>query len=163
MSTTSSDIDFLNTLKKSGLLTEQALQKFVTSFPDLVSHADKMATAMIRHGLLTPFQARQLLTGKYRGLQMGPYKLLEHIGTGGMGAIFLAEHTALNRRVAIKVLPVEKAKNQELLQRFYREARAAAALDHRALDHHEPARGRFVAVSTAGAEYLRNHRVRTRA
>jgi serine/threonine protein kinase len=47
-----------------------------------------------------------------------------------MGTVFLCEHTSMRRRVAIKVLPVAKAKDPSYLERFYREARAVAALDH---------------------------------
>ncbi len=49
---------------------------------------------------------------------MGPYKILEQIGAGGMGEVFLAEDTRLGRKVAIKVLPAEFASDPERLARF---------------------------------------------
>src|SRR5262249_15282832 len=52
------------------------------------------------------------------------------LGAGGMGAVFLCEHTLMGHRVAIKVLPDEKSRDRTALGRFYREARAAAGLDH---------------------------------
>src|SRR5579884_4109945 len=86
---------------------------------------------MLRDGLLTKFQADQVLQGKARGFVLGgKYKLLEHLGAGGMGTVYLCEHTTMRRRVAIKVLPVAKARDDSYLERFYREARAVAALDH---------------------------------
>jgi len=130
MLATSSDLDFLKLVRKSGLLKEEEVQKFENTSPVSLGEPTAIAAEMIRLGLITTFQSKVLLSGKYKGFILGPYKVLEPIGKGGMGRIFLAEHTSLLRRVAIKVLPVEKAKNQELLQRFYREARAAAALDH---------------------------------
>ena len=64
------------------------------------------------------------------GSSLGPYKILEKIGAGGMGEVFLAEDTRLNRKVAVKVLPPHFASIPERLKRFEREARAAAALNH---------------------------------
>ena len=64
------------------------------------------------------------------GSSLGPYQILEKIGAGGMGEVFLAEDTRLNRKVAIKVLPAEFAADRERLARFEQEAKAAAALNH---------------------------------
>src|SRR5206468_6479150 len=55
--------------------------------------------------------------------------VLERLGAGGMGSVYLCEHTLMRRRVAVKVLP-EKSADSSSLERFYREARAVAALDH---------------------------------
>ena len=64
------------------------------------------------------------------GKSLGPYKIIDTLGAGGMGEVFLAEDTRLGRKVAIKVLPAEFASDPERLARFEQEARAAAALDH---------------------------------
>jgi serine/threonine protein kinase len=89
-----------------------------------------MAERFFKAGLVTNFQNEQLLKGKFRGFSIGKYKVLERIGAGGMGQVFLCEHPHLRRRAAIKVLPVDRASEEALLGRFLREARAAAALDH---------------------------------
>ncbi len=64
------------------------------------------------------------------GASLGPYKILEQLGAGGMGEVYLGEDTRLGRKVAIKVLPAEFASDPERLARFEQEARAAAALNH---------------------------------
>src|SRR5207248_7413217 len=74
---------------------------------------------------------KQLLQGKYRRFLInGKYKLLEPLGAGGMGQVFLCFHIYMHRPVALKVLPTDKVQDPSTLERFYREARAAGALDH---------------------------------
>ena len=64
------------------------------------------------------------------GQTLAHYKILEKIGSGGMGDVYLAEDTKLDRKVALKVLPPELAESEERRARFKREAKALAALDH---------------------------------
>jgi serine/threonine protein kinase len=64
------------------------------------------------------------------GTRLGPYEILAAIGAGGMGEVYRARDTRLNRNVAIKVLPEHLAKDPEALARFRREAMAVAALAH---------------------------------
>ena len=63
-------------------------------------------------------------------LMLGHFKVVERIRTGGMGAVFRAVDTRLNRPVAIKVLPPAQARDPGSVQRFRNEAQAAAQLDH---------------------------------
>src|SRR5258706_6909312 len=62
--------------------------------------------------------------------EIGRYKLLSLLGSGGMGEVFLALDTRLNRKVAIKLLPLEFAVDPERVRRFEQEARAVSALNH---------------------------------
>src|SRR5262245_39241000 len=64
------------------------------------------------------------------GTQLGPYKILSPIGAGGMGEVYKASDTRLDRVVAIKVLPPHWAQDPEMRQRFGREAQAIAGLNH---------------------------------
>ncbi len=65
------------------------------------------------------------------GRRLGPYKILAAIGAGGMGEVYRARDTRLDRIVAIKVLPTHLADRSELRERFEREARMVASLNHR--------------------------------
>src|SRR5438477_1172533 len=58
------------------------------------------------------------------GQSIGNYRILSKIGTGGMGAVYLAEHPLIGKRVALKVIHRELSGNREVVSRFYQEARA---------------------------------------
>jgi len=64
------------------------------------------------------------------GTKLGPHEIVAPLGAGGMGEVYRARDTRLGRDVAVKVLPGEVAGDPERLQRFEREARAVAALNH---------------------------------
>jgi serine/threonine protein kinase len=134
MAATLSTDQFLDVLRKSKLLDEKQLQGFLESSSTTLPAASReLAQQMIRHGLLTHFQAMQLMLGKWKGFLLagGKYRLLEKLGAGGMGQVVLCEHVRMKRLVALKVLPTDRLKDdQSALERFDREARASAALDH---------------------------------
>jgi serine/threonine protein kinase len=126
---------FVDFVRRSDLVDKDQLAK---ALADLEGRLGKGAledpSTVSRHlqeaGLLTQWQCNKLLEGRHKGFLLGKYKLLDHLGTGGMSAVYLAEHIHMHRRVAIKVLPTQRVHDSSYLGRFYREARAAASLDH---------------------------------
>ena len=74
--------------------------------------------------------ARQSEESPLRGQQIGNYRIVRRLGRGGMGEILLAEDLVLERRVALKLLPPDLAESPDRLERFGREIRTVAALNH---------------------------------
>src|SRR5215470_18079310 len=62
--------------------------------------------------------------------KLSHFRIISKIGAGGMGEVYLAQDTKLDRKVALKLLPAESATNQDRLRRFSQEAKAASALNH---------------------------------
>ncbi len=125
---------FLELLSRSGLVPEPqihaATETLYQQRGGLPGEAKTLADWFVEQKLLTPWQAEQLLNGRYKRFILKNYKLLDHLGSGGMSNVYLAEHLLMRRRVAIKVLPQKRVSDSSYLQRFYREAQAAARLDH---------------------------------
>src|SRR5688572_20740850 len=69
------------------------------------------------------------------GKKLGRYEIRSKIGAGGMGEVYLAQDTGLDRKISLKVLPAEVAANRERMERFVREAKSAAALNHPHIAH----------------------------
>ncbi|HEX5949824.1 MAG TPA: protein kinase, partial [Actinomycetota bacterium] len=64
------------------------------------------------------------------GIEVAGYRIESVIARGGMGVVYLAEHLRLGRRVALKVLPADLAEDETFRERFIRESRVAASIDH---------------------------------
>ena len=125
---------FLEAVRRSGLITPERLKRLVSDFErDGVDSSEPLALSaqFVRGGYLTSWQADKLLKGKHRGFLLGKYRLLGLLGKGGMSSVYLAEHTMMRRRCALKVLPSKLVSDISYLQRFHREAQAVASLDHR--------------------------------
>src|SRR5262252_6179975 len=69
------------------------------------------------------------------GTRLGRYEIIAPLGAGGMGEVYLAQDTRLDRKVALKILPSELAGNQDRMRRFTQEAKSAAALNHPNIAH----------------------------
>src|SRR5439155_6258685 len=120
-------------VQKSGIVDNERLSAYVAkarACGAMPSEPAMVAELLVRDALLTPFQAEQVLQGKWRRFAIGRYKVLERLGSGLQGGVYLCEHQPSRRRVADKVLPVARANDPAPLERFYREARVLPALSH---------------------------------
>src|SRR3954454_10938540 len=119
---------------QSGLIDAEGLQAcFDAIAPEkrVAEQLDRrLARQAVQQGRLSIWQAQQLLAGRSSGFKINRYTLLEMIGQGGMGRVYLAKDTRLNRRVALKILSPERMNNPRAIARFQREARVGAQLQH---------------------------------
>ncbi|QEL13986.1 serine/threonine-protein kinase [Limnoglobus roseus] len=118
----------LTNLRRSGLVAADRLEAAVARM------ADDGPGAVLDHlqheCLLTAFQADRLRAGKYKGFVLGDYVILDQLGGGSTGQVYLAEHNVMHRLAALKVLSVSASADTVSRERFFREARATAVLDH---------------------------------
>ncbi len=119
----------------SGLMDVEGLNGCWNAIPankrDAAEHIDRrLARQAVQSRALTLWQAQQLLAGRTSGFKVDRYLLLDLIGQGGMGRVYLARDTRLNRRVALKILAPERINNPRAVARFQREARVGAQLQH---------------------------------
>ena len=99
------------------------------------------------------------------GASLGHYRILSRIGAGGMGEVYLAEDTKLDRKVALKRLPPELAADQDRIRRFVQEAKAASALNHPNIitvhEIDETASGHYLTTEFIDGETLRAYSLRS--
>src|SRR5947208_5413260 len=101
------------------------------------------------------------------GTRLGRYEIRSKIGEGGMGEVYLAQDTKLERKVALKILPADVGTNRDRMERFIREAKAAAALSHpniaQIFEIGEDTGTHFIAMEFIDGQTLREkiHRDRT--
>src|SRR4051794_36599708 len=93
---------FVDLLRNSKLVENQRLADYLERPDGLPLDPRKAAQLFVKDGLITAFQAEQLLAGRYKGFFLlgGQYKLLKCLGRGGMANVYLCEHLHLKRRVA---------------------------------------------------------------
>ncbi len=119
---------------QSGLIDAATLQTCWDAIAEEKRTADavdrRLARVAINAGHVTVWQVQQLLTGRVTGFKIDRYVLLDLIGQGGMGRVYLAKDTRLGRRVALKVLSKERMNNPRAITRFHREAKVGAQLQH---------------------------------
>lgn len=123
-------------LQKSNLIQAERLQAELDELAaanggQLPESTEAVFTHFVDKGLITNWHAAKLRDRKFRGFFLGRYRLLEHIGSGGMSSVYLAEHALMKQLRAIKVLPRNRVNDSSYLARFHLEAQATAKLDHR--------------------------------
>ena len=119
---------------QSGLVSPDALQACWDAIPPekrVAEHIDRrLARLAVQNRVVTLWQAQQLISGRSTGFKIDRYVLLEMIGQGGMGRVYLARDSRLNRRVAVKILSPERLNNPRAHARFEREGLVGAQLQH---------------------------------
>jgi len=120
---------FLANLRQSQLLAETHLLGVLRELPE-TAHGQDIARALMKRELLTRFQAERLLAGRNTGFVLGQYRILDQLGRGGMGRVFKAEHRAMQRLVALKVLAPRMLQSERACTLFLREAQAIARIVH---------------------------------
>lgn len=133
---------FVWDLRRSGLIDRGQLDSIVSDFLKRNPRAEAPALAefLVHQGTLTAFQAERVLNGKTQGLVLGPYVLLDAIGSGSMGQVYKASSKNDNTLYAVKVLPRRSMWNVRLARR---QVRSFSGFTH-------PAVVPFVDVGTAG-------------
>jgi serine/threonine protein kinase len=133
---------FVWDLRRSGLIDRGQLDSIVSEFLKRNPRAEAPALAefLVHQATLTAFQAERVLNGKTQGLVLGPYVLLDAIGSGSMGQVYKATSKNDNNLYAVKVLPRRSMWNVRLARR---QVRSFSSFNH-------PAVIPFVDVGTAG-------------
>jgi serine/threonine protein kinase len=120
---------FMQTLRHLQLLEPARLEEAARIAP-LFADPRHLARDLLTRNWLTPYQINQLFQGNGQELLLGPYRILQRLGEGGMGRVFKAAHRKLDRVVAVKVLHKEYLDRSDAVKRFYQEIQASAQLAH---------------------------------
>ncbi|MFC1597236.1 protein kinase, partial [Planctomycetota bacterium] len=123
---------FVENLVRSGLFTADEVAAFQQTLPAdrQPQNPQDLARELHKAGRLTRYQAAQVFQGKTKGLVLGDYVIQDEIGAGGMGQVFKAWRRDMERTVALKILPAKAMGSPEAIERFRREVKAAARLEH---------------------------------
>jgi serine/threonine protein kinase len=123
---------FVGLVIDSQLLSAGELRLFIESVPPdrRPQDGEQLARQLVKQKRITAYQAKTIYHGKGKILVLGNYRILDKLGEGGMGMVLKAEHTRMERLVALKVLSPRIVKLAGALQRFQREVKAAARLSH---------------------------------
>ncbi|MGL4424078.1 MAG: serine/threonine-protein kinase, partial [Gemmataceae bacterium] len=123
----------LRKLIMSSVVSLDAWEKLPLSDRNMIQAApddDEILTTLVGLGLLTPYQAGKVRSGHGASLILGNYRILDKIGSGGMGVVFRAEHHKLRQPVAVKALQVSGERSRRALERFFVEVKVVSQLRH---------------------------------
>ena len=109
-----------------------AQEEIDSCMSEISGSEDSLADMLVTRQIVTPNQLKRVstLVEAARGQQIPGYQILGKLGSGAMATVFKARQLSLDRLVAIKVLPRKLSENADYVQRFYKEGKAAARLNH---------------------------------
>ncbi len=116
-----------------GLATSEEVQQCLEHRSEPDASGQSLADVLVHHGVVTVSQISRIkktIEDSRKGQQIPGYQILGRLGSGAMATTFKARQLSLDRLVAIKVLPKRLSENAEYVERFYKEGRAAAKLNH---------------------------------
>jgi hypothetical protein len=116
--------DFIERIRTSNSDLGEAVESLIAAHQGSDALIDAPAYEAAAEMIAKPLPA--LVAGQL----VGHYKIIKALGKGGMGEVYLASDTKLDRKVALKLLPAEFTNHKDRLRRFIREARAASSLNH---------------------------------
>ncbi|QEG15978.1 protein kinase domain-containing protein [Gimesia maris] len=121
---------FISQLDESGVISAVEITAFQQSQSPAAESAEELGKLLVKHKKVTKLQVQLVYQGKGDRLLLGNYLILDKIGAGGMGDVYLAEHRRMERQVALKTLPAAMTRDTQSILRFHREVKAAAKLTH---------------------------------
>jgi serine/threonine protein kinase len=118
----------LQLIRESGLVSDRHLNECLDKCKS--DDPNAILSYLLVAGHITEYHGRELYAGRNKGFIIGKYKVLKPLASGGMGVVLHCEHVHMRHPVAIKLLPREMNEDSRAVARFYREARAVAAVKH---------------------------------
>jgi serine/threonine-protein kinase len=136
--------ELLQCLRAARLLSGRRAHAWARQWAAYPATCEERVHELVAAGALTSYQANQVLAGRARRLRLGPYRVLDRLGVGGMGHVYKAEHILMRRLVALKIVarlprieendvlprPTTEPSRRQLVARFRREVRSAARMSH---------------------------------
>ena len=121
---------FAQALAQSGLMTPAEIAAFIAALETPPRDGDELLELLVKRRRTTAYQAHAVRSGELKRLVFGEYTVLEKIGQGSESIVLKAQHRRMKRLVAIKVLTSRAMRSRQSIERFFREAEAAARLSH---------------------------------
>jgi len=143
----------LHELTAAGLLSSDHATKYGE---ELETGAEALLTRLVQDGHITQYQCDKFKVGKASDIYFGDYVVIDKLGQGGMGTVLLAKHRRMDRKVAIKVLPVTVLESKDAVARFYQEVKVAGQLTHPNIVHAYDA-GEYHGFHYLVMEYVPGH------